>query len=81
MCLAVPMKLVEVGESGGGIADLDGARYEVDLTLIEDAAIGDYVIVHAGYAIERLDKKEAQERLDLFEQMGASFRNRDGNES
>ncbi len=81
MCLAVPMKLIEVETSGSGTADLNGTRYEVDLSLVEEPAVGDFVIVHAGYAIERLDKEEAEARLDLFRQMGASFRESDGDSS
>jgi len=64
------MKLVEVRDDGTGVADLDGARSDVNLTLLEKPAKGDYVIIHAGFAIERLDEKEANERIKLFEEMG-----------
>lgn len=70
MCLAVPMKLIEVRADGTGIADLDGARSEVNLSLLDSPAVANYVIVHAGFAIERLDEKEANERIKLFEEMG-----------
>ena len=53
MCLAVPMKLVELRDETRGIADLDGSRHEVDLSLIANPGLGDYVIVHAGFAIEK----------------------------
>jgi len=76
MCLAVPMKLVSVGADGTGVAEVAGARYDVQLGLLEDAAVGDYVIVHAGYAIEKLDGAEAEERLALFAEMAR--RERDG---
>jgi len=65
------MKLIEVREDGTGIADLDGARSEVNLSLLDQPKVGNYVIVHAGFAIERLDEKEANERIALFEEMGS----------
>ena len=72
MCLAVPMKLVEVTADGQhGVADLDGTRYDVNLDLIESPGVGDFVIVHAGFAIERLDEAEADARLQLFDELGA----------
>ena len=69
MCLAVPMKVVEIDEHGRGIADLDGVRHAIDLSLLENPAIGSYVIVHAGFAIQALDEKEANARLRLFEEL------------
>ena len=68
MCLAIPMRLVEVLEVGRGVADLDGSRHDVDLSLIDHPSVGDYVIVHAGFAIEKLDRQEADERLALFDE-------------
>lgn len=73
MCLAVPMKLVELRDETRGIADLDGSRHEVDLSLIANPGLGDYVIVHAGFAIEKLDQREADERLALFEELAATM--------
>ena len=69
MCLAVPLKLVEVNADGSGIGDFDGTRYRVDLALLDSPAVGDYVIVHAGFAIEKLDEGEANSLLDLFAQL------------
>lgn len=75
MCLAVPMKLVEVSPDGArGVADLEGARTDVNLALVDAPEIGDFVIVHAGFAIERLDHVEADARLSLFEQLAATHR-------
>jgi hydrogenase expression/formation protein HypC len=73
MCLAVPMKLASVDETGVGVGDLDGSRHEVDLSLIEEARTGDYVIVHAGFAIEKLDEDEANERLKLFDELSLAL--------
>ena len=71
MCLAVPMKLTELREEGTGVAELDGSRHDVDLSLIEDPRLGDFLIVHAGFAIEKLNRQEADERLALFEELAA----------
>jgi hydrogenase expression/formation protein HypC len=73
MCLAVPMRIVEIRTDGLGIGDLDGAQHEVDLSLVTDPHIGDYVIVHAGYAIEKLDRQEADERIALFKELAAAW--------
>ncbi|MBF0176693.1 MAG: HypC/HybG/HupF family hydrogenase formation chaperone [Magnetococcales bacterium] len=67
MCLAIPMKIIAIAEDGQtGTVDLDGVRYAVGLMLLDKPAVGDYVIVHAGYAIEKLDTAEADARLALF---------------
>ena len=68
MCLAIPMKLVERGELSG-TAELDGVRRSVSLMLLPEAVAGDYVLVHAGYAITALDEAEAERTLALIDQM------------
>jgi len=68
MCLAVPMKIIKIkGEKG--IVEIGGIEREVGLQLLENVKIGDYVIVHAGFAIQHLDEKVALETLSLFEEM------------
>ena len=69
MCLAVPMKITRILEDGKALVKQDELETEVDLTLIQDPKIGDYVIIHAGYAIDLLDLEEAEERLKLFRAM------------
>ena len=60
MCLAAPMQLINIdGETG--TARMNAVRQAVDLSLIESPAMGDYVIVHAGFAIEKLDRKRARQ--------------------
>jgi len=66
MCLAVPMKIVEIRADGKGVAELEGSRHVVDLSLVTGARLGVYVIVHAGFAIETLDQEEADATLALF---------------
>jgi hydrogenase expression/formation protein HypC len=69
MCLAIPMKILERGEQRGTV-EIGGARREIMLTLTPEAQTGDYVIVHAGYALEILDEHEAQRTLDLIRLLG-----------
>jgi hydrogenase expression/formation protein HypC len=60
------MKIVKIDSAGKALVKQDDLEIEVDLTLIEEPKVGDYVIIHAGYAIDLLDLEEAQERLKLF---------------
>lgn len=71
MCLAVPMKLVERHETLG-VAELDGVRREVSLLLQPEARLGEYLLVHAGYAIGVIDEAEAQATLELLRQVAAA---------
>jgi hydrogenase expression/formation protein HypC len=67
MCLGIPAKVLEIN---GDIAKVDfgGVSREVDISLV-NAKINDYVIIHAGFAIQKLDEKEAIDTLDLFKQI------------
>jgi hydrogenase expression/formation protein HypC len=67
MCLAIPMKLVEVEGPVGTVLE-HGVRRQVRLDLIEEPQQGQYLLIHAGYAIEVLDEDEARETLDLIKQ-------------
>lgn len=66
------MLLTAVREDATGDAELDGVTHRVDLSLVADPEPGDYVIVHAGFAIEKLDTHEADERIALFQALAAS---------
>ena len=68
MCLAIPMKIVKM-EGDNGIVEVGGVKRQVGIALTKDVKVGDYVIVHAGFAIQRLDEKEALETIALFEEM------------
>jgi len=63
------MKITKILEDGKALVRQDELETEVDLTLIQDPKIGDFVIIHAGYAIDLLDLQEAEERLKLFRAM------------
>ncbi|HII94269.1 MAG: hydrogenase assembly chaperone [Candidatus Methanofastidiosum methylothiophilum] len=67
MCLAVPGKVIEIKDSVG-IVDFNGVKREVRLDLV-DVKVGDYVIVHTGFAIEKMDEKEALESLEIWKEL------------
>ena len=69
MCLAVPMRLVERDE-GLGVVEIDGVRREVSLMLLDDARVGEFLLVHAGFAIGRVDEAEAKATIELLRQLG-----------
>lgn len=66
MCLALPALVVEKRDGDQALVDLGGVRKSVSLALVPEAVVGDYVIVHVGFAIGVLDADEAQHTLDLF---------------
>lgn len=72
MCLALPALVVSLKEPDQAVVELDGVRKQISLTLTPEAQVGDYVIVHVGYAIGMLDPEEAQATLELFGELAAT---------
>jgi hydrogenase expression/formation protein HypC len=72
MCLAVPAQVVDATDPERAIVDLGGVRKEVSLSLVEGVKVGDYVIIHVGFALQKLDTEEAERTLALFAEMGAA---------
>lgn len=72
MCLAIPAQVVELLADDQCVIDLDGVRKEISLALVNDVVVGDYVIVHVGYALNKLDQDEAAKTLALFAEIGAA---------
>jgi hydrogenase expression/formation protein HypC len=70
MCLGIPMKLTTV-QGREGKAELDGVSRKVALDLVPGAQVGEYVLVHAGYAIQVLDEASAKETLELLAEVGS----------
>ena len=66
MCLAIPVRVAELRDGDTAVVDLDGIRKEISLALVDDVQVGDYVILHVGYALARLDADEAERTLALF---------------
>lgn len=73
MCLAIPAQVIELREGDDAVVDLAGVRKEISLALVEDVVVGDYVIVHVGYALNKLDPEEAEKTLALFAEMGGAM--------
>ncbi len=74
MCLAVPVRVVGLLGEGWADAEVGGVTSRVCIALIEAVELGDYLIVHAGFAITRLDEAEAQRTLALFAEISAHLR-------
>ena len=66
MCLAVPARIIELRANGLALVDMGGVSKEISLALLDDCAVGEWVIVHVGYALRRLDAVEAERTLQLF---------------
>jgi hydrogenase expression/formation protein HypC len=73
MCLAIPSKIVEITGQTAKI-DVDGVKRQTSLLMIQDPKVGDYVIVHAGFALHKIDEAEAIESLRLLRKAAASNR-------
>lgn len=69
MCLAVPMQITELKDGGMARVEAMGATRDIAIDLTPDAQVGDYVLVHAGFAIEVVDEQYAAETLDLIKMM------------
>jgi hydrogenase expression/formation protein HypC len=74
MCLAIPMRLVS-REGWEGVVELEGVRRTVSLMLFEEAELGDHLLIHAGYAIGKVDEDEARETIEGLKQIAASMEN------
>ena len=79
MCLAIPSKIVKI-EDGMGVIDADGVRRRTSLLLIENAKVGDYVIVHAGFALHKIDEAAALESLRILKEAAAFAEKREKEE-
>lgn len=68
MCLAIPMKIISIDEKIAS-AIVNNVQYEINITMLPDLVIGDYVIVHAGFAIEKLNQEEALRTLNIWQEI------------
>ncbi len=70
MCLAIPSKVIEIKDESTVIVDTMGSKRLVSTMLLEEpASIGDYLLIHVGYAMQKIDEKEAMESLSLFREI------------
>jgi len=71
MCLAIPVRVVAKPNENTALIDLEGVQKEISLELVDGVQVGDYVILHVGYALTRLDASEAERTLALFAEVAA----------
>jgi hydrogenase expression/formation protein HypC len=74
MCLAVPARVIQIGEQSLGLVELGGVVREASFMLLPDVQVGDYVLLHAGYALQKVDEAEAEETLRLLAEMAEAGR-------
>jgi hydrogenase expression/formation protein HypC len=73
MCLAIPARVIQI-EEGLGLVELGGVVREASFMLLPDAQVGDYVLLHAGYALQKVDEAEAEETLRLLTELAEAAR-------
>ncbi|WP_439373398.1 HypC/HybG/HupF family hydrogenase formation chaperone [Bradyrhizobium sp. DASA03120] len=71
MCLAIPAEVTKILPDEMAVVSMDGVSKEISIALIEDLAVGDYVIIHVGYALAKIDPEEARRTLDLLRELSA----------
>ncbi|MCS3901410.1 HypC/HybG/HupF family hydrogenase formation chaperone [Methanococcus voltae] len=72
MCLAIPSKVIDIFEEDGekyAVAEYKGVKQKAKLALLEDVNVGDYVLIHTGYALEKLSEEDAKITLDTWEEL------------
>ena len=74
MCLAIPARVIQIGEQNLGLVELGGVVREASFMLLPDVRLGDYVLLHAGYALQTVDEAEAEETLRLLSEMAEAGR-------
>ncbi len=73
MCLAIPVRIVELHPPTQATVEVGGVRTVISLAMVDNVAVGDYVIVHAGFALTRLNVEEAEKSLALFQEIAAQL--------
>jgi hydrogenase expression/formation protein HypC len=76
MCLSIPAKVISI-ENNMATVSIGGTEYKASLQIIEDVVVGDYILLHTGFAIQKLDAEEAEATLKLFEEFAALNRKLD----
>lgn len=69
MCIAWPMRILEILPDNFGMAEVDGVQRRISLRLLPGIQVGDYVLVHAGYAIEKVDPMQIEAQLKIMEEL------------
>lgn len=73
MCLAIPGRIIEMVDEANNIAkvDVSGVRRNVNIALLDGVCVGDYVLIHVGFALSKIDEKEAEETLRMLRELGS----------
>jgi hydrogenase expression/formation protein HypC len=73
MCLAIPGKIIEIVDEANHIAKVDvgGVKRNVNIGMLDGARVGDYVLIHVGFAMSKIDEEEAEETLRLLQELGS----------
>ncbi|MGE0887327.1 MAG: HypC/HybG/HupF family hydrogenase formation chaperone [Blastocatellales bacterium] len=73
MCLAIPGKVVEIVDVENNLAKVEvgGVRRNINIGMLDDTRVGDYVLIHVGFALSKIDEKQAEETLRLLEELGS----------
>lgn len=66
MCLAIPVQIKEIIDEDTAVAEISGLKKTISTALLDDVKVGDYVILHVGYALQKIDPEEAKKTLELF---------------
>jgi hydrogenase expression/formation protein HypC len=74
MCLAVPVRVLKI-DSQKALVELGGLARQASIMLVPDTQVGDYVLLHAGFAIQKLDEREAEETIRLFAEIAEGMQN------
>jgi len=69
MCLAAPVQVLEIQNDGRAIVEKDGVKFAVSTSLFPDLKVHDYVLVHAGFIIQKIDNEEAEERIEMINEL------------
>jgi hydrogenase expression/formation protein HypC len=71
MCLAIPGKIIEITDEENNLAKVDvgGVRRNINISMLEDVSVGDYVLIHVGFAMSKIDEQQALESLKLLQEM------------
>jgi hydrogenase expression/formation protein HypC len=73
MCLAIPGRIIEMVDDANSIAkvDVSGVRRNINIALLDEVGVGDYVLIHVGFALSKVDEKEAEETLRILRELGS----------
>lgn len=66
MCLAIPVQIKEIVDENTAVAEISGLKKTISTALLDDVQVGDYVILHVGYALQKIDPEEARKTIELF---------------